>query len=45
MITEICDGREFPNLPCVEGIVITYDGRYFYVTDEDEGCTYGSPVY
>ncbi len=29
--------REFPNLPRVEGIAITDDGRFFYVTDEDEG--------
>ncbi len=29
--------REFPNLPRVEGIAITGDGRFFYVTDEDEG--------
>ncbi len=29
--------REFPNLPRVEGIAITNDGRFFYVTDEDEG--------
>ncbi len=29
--------REFPELPRVEGIAITDDGRFFYVTDEDEG--------
>ena len=29
--------REFPSLPRVEGIAITSDGRFFYVTDEDEG--------
>lgn len=29
--------REFPNLPRVEGIAITGDDRFFYVTDEDEG--------
>ncbi len=29
--------REFPTLPRVEGITITDDGRFFYVTDEDEG--------
>ncbi len=29
--------REFPSLPRVEGIAITNDGRFFYVTDEDEG--------
>ncbi|MDP8926590.1 MAG: DUF4185 domain-containing protein [Actinomycetota bacterium] len=29
--------REFPNLPRVEGIAITEEGRFFYVTDEDEG--------
>jgi hypothetical protein len=29
--------REFPTLPRVEGIAITDDGRFFYVTDEDEG--------
>ena len=29
--------REFPTLPRVEGIAITEDGRFFYVTDEDEG--------
>ena len=29
--------REFPSLPRVEGIAITEDGRFFYVTDEDEG--------
>ena len=29
--------REFPDLPRVEGIAITEDGRFFYVTDEDEG--------
>ena len=29
--------REFPNLPRVEGIAITEDERFFYVTDEDEG--------
>ena len=29
--------REFPSLPRVEGITITDDGRFFYVTDEDEG--------
>lgn len=29
--------REFPDLPRVEGIAITDDGRFFYVTDEDEG--------
>ena len=28
--------REFPDLPRVEGIA-TEDGRFFYVTDEDEG--------
>ena len=28
--------REFPSLPRVEGIAIV-DGRFFYVTDEDEG--------
>jgi hypothetical protein len=29
--------REFPTLPRVEGIAITGDGGFFYVTDEDEG--------
>ena len=29
--------REFPNLPRVEGIAITDEERFFYVTDEDEG--------
>jgi hypothetical protein len=29
--------REFPTLPRVEGIAITDDGRFFYVTDEDGG--------
>ena len=29
--------REFPALPRVEGIAITEDERFFYVTDEDEG--------
>ncbi len=29
--------REFPSLPRVEGIAITEDGNFFYVTDEDEG--------
>jgi hypothetical protein len=29
--------REFPDLPRVEGIAITEGGRFFYVTDEDEG--------
>ena len=29
--------REFPDLPRVEGIAITDDDRFFYVTDEDEG--------
>lgn len=29
--------REFPALPRVEGIAITDDGHFFYVTDEDEG--------
>jgi hypothetical protein len=29
--------REFPDLPRVEGIAITGGGRFFYVTDEDEG--------
>ena len=29
--------REFPDLPRVEGIAVTGDGRFFYVTDEDEG--------
>lgn len=29
--------REFPNLPRVEGIAVTDDGNFFYVTDEDEG--------
>lgn len=29
--------REFPTLPRVEGIAITDEGRFFYVTDEDEG--------
>jgi hypothetical protein len=29
--------REFPGLPRVEGIAVTDDGRFFYVTDEDEG--------
>jgi len=29
--------REFPLLPRVEGIAITDGGRFFYVTDEDEG--------
>ena len=28
--------REFPTLPRVEGIASTDDGRFFYVTDEDE---------
>ncbi|CAN5709338.1 hypothetical protein BH24ACT22_BH24ACT22_02940 [soil metagenome] len=29
--------REFPSLPRVEGIAVTEDGHFFYVTDEDEG--------
>jgi len=29
--------REFPDLPRVEGIAISDGGRFFYVTDEDEG--------
>src|SRR5918998_1023335 len=29
--------REFPTLPRVEGIAIAEGGRFFYVTDEDEG--------
>ena len=29
--------REFPTLPRVEGIAIADRGRFFYVTDEDEG--------
>jgi hypothetical protein len=29
--------REFPELPRVEGIAIAEGGRFFYVTDEDEG--------
>lgn len=29
--------REFPELPRVEGIAITDEDRFFYVTDEDEG--------
>ena len=29
--------REFATLPRVEGIAITADDRFFYVTDEDEG--------
>lgn len=29
--------REFPDLPRVEGIAIADGGRFFYVTDEDEG--------
>jgi hypothetical protein len=29
--------REFPDLPRVEGIAITDGGRFYYVTDEDEG--------
>lgn len=29
--------REFPELPRVEGIAITEDDSFFYVTDEDEG--------
>jgi len=29
--------REFPSLPRVEGIAFLEDGRFFYVTDEDEG--------
>ena len=29
--------REFPDLPRVERIAITEGGRFFYVTDEDEG--------
>ena len=29
--------REFPTLPRVEGIAIADGGRFFYVTDEDEG--------
>ena len=29
--------REFPSLPRVEGIAVTDDRRFFYVTDEDEG--------
>lgn len=29
--------REFPELPRVEGIAITDEGQFFYVTDEDEG--------
>ena len=28
---------EFPTLPRVESIAITDDGRFLYVTDEDEG--------
>jgi len=29
--------REFPDLPRVEGIAVTPEGRSYYVTDEDEG--------
>lgn len=29
--------REFPELPRVEGISVTEEGRFFFVTDEDEG--------
>ena len=29
--------REFPDLPRVEGVAIADGGRFFYVTDEDEG--------
>ena len=29
--------REFPDLPRVEGIAVTDEGRFFFVTDEDEG--------
>lgn len=29
--------REFPELPRVEGIAVTEDGRFFFVTDENEG--------
>jgi hypothetical protein len=29
--------REFPDLPRGDRIAITEDGRFFYVTDEDEG--------
>ncbi len=29
--------RDFPGLPRVEGIAVTDDDRFFYVTDEDEG--------
>lgn len=29
--------REFPELPRVEGIAVTQEGRTYYVTDEDEG--------
>jgi hypothetical protein len=29
--------REFPTLPRVEGIAVSDGGRFFYVTDEDEG--------
>ena len=29
--------REFPSRPRVEGIAVTDDGNFFYVTDEDEG--------
>jgi hypothetical protein len=29
--------REFPTLPRVEEIAIVDDGRFFYVTYEDEG--------
>lgn len=29
--------REFPGMPRVEGIAITDDDHFFYVTDEDEG--------
>lgn len=29
--------REFPALPRIEGIALTGDDRFFYVTDEDEG--------
>jgi hypothetical protein len=32
-----CFVREFPTLPPVESIAITDEGRFFYVTDEDEG--------
>ncbi len=29
--------RAFPDLPRVEGIALDHEGRFFYVTDEDEG--------